>query len=57
MNVTLGGPVTNVINYLVMKDAQNMVIVEMAHVYVLEDGMANTVLFVSYYNYVNDSQI
>lgn len=52
VNVISGGQVINVINYLVMTDAQSMAIVEMVHVCVLGDGMANTVLSVSYYSNV-----
>jgi len=46
-NVTLDGQVINVINSLVTRDALSMGNVETVHVYVLGDGMANIVLFVS----------
>lgn len=50
VNVTLDGQVINVINFLVMRDAPSMDSVEMVHVSVLGDGMANIVLFVSHHN-------
>jgi len=47
VNVISDGQVINVINFLATKDALNMGNVEMVHVYVLEVGTANIVLFVS----------
>lgn len=47
VNVTLDGRAINVINSPVMIDALNMGNVETVHVYVLGDGMVNTVHFVS----------
>lgn len=53
----MDGQVTNVINFRAMRDAQSTATVEMVHACVLEDGMANIVLFVSYYNNVTYSYI
>jgi len=50
VNAILDGPVINVINFLVMKDALSMDSAEMVHAYVLGDGMVNTALSVSHCN-------
>jgi len=47
VNVTLDGQVINVINSLVTRDVLSTGNVETVHVYVLGDGTANIVLFVS----------